>query len=183
MSGCTSLQLYYTKPPIETAGKGAVSLIVHDQRPPDEGGKEPMKVGVVRNAFGMPFAMKATNTEPSRILKELTSDCLKAAGYKPVDQSDTIPQLHIYLKSFWSDGYQMSRTSMDVMLELKKTVTSPALWSHSLLSDSVVMWTAGTSPMEKGFHQVLEDAKQKMIAQFKDPKFAAAYKSLCPGVK
>jgi hypothetical protein len=142
-----------------------------------------MQVGVVRNAFGMPFAMKATNTEPSRILKELTSDCLKAAGYKPVDQSDNIPQLHIYLKSFWSDGYQMSRTSMDVMLELKKTVTSPALWSHSLLSDSVVMWTAGTSPMEKGFHQVLEDAKHKMIFQFKDPKFAAAYKSACPGMK
>jgi hypothetical protein len=34
--------------------------------------------------------------------------------------------------------------------------------------------------MEKGFHQVLEDAKQKMIAQFKDQKFAAAYKSIYP---
>jgi len=180
MSGCTSLQLYYTKPPFEMTGKGTVSLIMHDQRPPDEGGKEPMQVGVIRNAFGMPFAMKATNTEPSKILKELALDCLKAAGYEPIDQSDNVPQLHLFLERFWSDGYQMSRTSMKVMMELRKSASSPVLWSHSLLSDTVVMWTAGTGPMEKGFHQVLEDAKQRMIIQFKDKKFAAAYKSIYP---
>jgi hypothetical protein len=161
-------------------GKGTVSLIMHDQRLPDEGGKEPMQVGVIRNAFGMPFAMKATNTEPSKILKELALDCLKAAGYEPIDQSDNVPQLHLFLERFWSDGYQMSRTSMKVMMELRKSASSPVLWSHSLLSDTVVMWTAGTGPMEKGFHQVLEDAKQRMIIQFKDKKFAAAYKSIYP---
>lgn len=178
MSGCTSLQLYYTKPPFETTIKGSISVVLNDKRPAEEGGKDPAQVGVVRNTFGMPFPMKATNTEPSKIVKELVSDCLKAAGYEPVDQSENVPQLHVFLESFWSDGYQASRTSMQLLMELKKSSTSPALWSQPLLSDAVVMWTAGTGPMEKGYHQVLEDAKRKMITHFKDSKFTAAYQSL-----
>ena len=178
MNGCTSLQLHYTKPPFETTIKGSISVVLNDKRPAEEGGKEPMQVGVVRNAFGMPFPMKATNTEPSKIVKELVSDCLKAAGYNSVEQSENVPQLHVFLESFWSDGYQMSRTSMKLLMELRKSPTSPALWSQPLLSDAVVMWTAGTGPMEKGYNQVLEDAKQKLITYFKDSKFTAAYQSL-----
>lgn len=178
ISGCTSLELSYTKPPFETTIKGPISVILNDKRPADEGGKEPMQVGVVRNAFGMPFPMKATNTEPSKIVKELVSDCLKAAGYESVEQSENVPQLHVFLESFWSDGYQMSRTSMQLLMELKKSSTSPALWSQPLLSDAVVMWTAGTGPMEKGYNQVLEATKKKMITEFKGPKFTAAYQSL-----
>ena len=178
MGGCTSLQLYYKKPPFETTIKGSISVVLNDKRPAEEGGKEPTQVGVVRNAFGMPFPMKAANTEPSKIVKELVSDCLKAAGYESVEQAENVPQLHVFLESFWSDGYQASRTSMQLLMELRKSPTSPALWSQPLLSDTVVMWTAGTGPMEKGYNQVLEDAKQKLITHFKDSKFTAAYQSL-----
>jgi hypothetical protein len=43
ISGGTSLELYYPKPPFETTNKGPISGVMHDQRPAEEVGKESAK--------------------------------------------------------------------------------------------------------------------------------------------
>ena len=85
LNGCsTTMKLNYTKPLIDTANnidKGKISVVVNDQRPPEEGKNDPTRVGTIRNTFGMPFPLKAdAERQPPKVIKELVSDCLRASA-------------------------------------------------------------------------------------------------------
>jgi len=179
ISGCaTSMSLRYEKPKFEAVNKGKIHVVVNDQRPPDEGGKEPARVGTIRSGVGMPFPLRASDgREPTKVLKELVSDCLKAAGYEVVEQINTVPQLYVVLKSFWCDGYQYSRAWMTMSAELKSHINSQSVWHHEFESNAGIVSTVGYGPFENGINTMLEDAKQKLIAQFKDSKFQNNFKS------
>lgn len=179
ISGCaTSMSLRYEKPSFEMMNKGKICVVVNDQRPSEEGGSDPTRVGTIRNNFGMPFPLRSSvGREPPKVIKELVSDCLKAAGYEVVDQSNNVPQLYIALQSFWCDGYQYNKVWMTMATELKNNTNSPPVWHYEFESNAGVIWTVGYGPFDEGFNRMLEDAKQKLIAQFKDSKFHNNFKS------
>jgi hypothetical protein len=178
--GCSNtMRLQYVKPPLKEMNKGKVYVVVDDQRLPDRGGDDPTRVGTIRNTFGMPFPLKASaNREPSKVIQELISDCLKAAGYEISEQPDKVPQLHVALQAFWSDGYQHSRIGTTIPVELKKDRNSKPVWQHIFESNIGVTWKAGYGPFDRGINSMLEEVKNKMIAEFEDPSFYKSLKSL-----
>jgi hypothetical protein len=175
--GCSStMRLRYDRPPSSETNKGEISVLVTDQRPPNRGGSQPLRVGTVRNTFGMPFPLKASaDREPPKVAAELVSDCLKAAGYRVVQGSGGIPQLHVLLQTFWTDGYQRSRMGLTMPMKLGGDEGSAPAWSYLLDANIGVTWTAGYRQFDRGFSKLLEDAKHKLIAEFNDPRFRSSY--------
>ena len=180
INGCaTSMSLRYEKPSFEMMNKEKISVVVDDQRPSGEGGNDPTRVGTIRNNFGMPFPLRASaGREPTKVLKELFSDCLKAAGYEVVEQAEPVPQMNVLLKSFWCDGYQYNSVWMTMSLELKSSKQDKPLWTLDFESSDGIVWTAGYGPFDEGFNRMLEKAKQSLITHFKDLKFQSSFKSL-----
>ena len=180
VSGCSNtMRLRYVKPPFKEMNKGVIYVVVDDQRSPEKGGNDPTRVGTIRNTFGMPFPLQSSvDREPSKVIKELVSDCLKAAGYKISGQPDSAPQLHVVIEKFWSDGYQHSRIWTKIPVELKKDEHSQPVWKHIFESNIGVTWKAGYGPFDKGINSMLEEVKNKMITEFKNRKFNKKLKSL-----
>jgi hypothetical protein len=176
VNGCsTSMKLKYVKPPFKEMNKGEIYVVIDDQRLPERGGNDPMVVGTIRNTFGMPFSLKSSaDREPTKVIKELVSDCLNTAGYKISGKPDSVPQLRVVLQAFWSDGYQQSRIWTKIPVELKKDEKSQPVWKHIFESNIGVTWSAGYGPFNKGINRLLEDVKNKMITEFKKPSFSLA---------
>jgi hypothetical protein len=176
LNGCsTTMKLNYTKPPIDAMNKikkGAISVIVNDRRPPEEGKNDQTRVGTIRNTFGVPFPLRAdADRQPPKVIKELVSDCLKASGYEVVESSNDVVHLFVDLRSFWSDGYQYNKMYMAMITELKNNPNASPVWSYELKSDAAVPWTIGYGQMDKGFTKLLEDAKKKLMDQFESSEF------------
>ena len=159
--------------------KGNIYVVIDDQRPPDEGGNDPCRVGTIRNTFGMPFPLKSSaDREPSKVIRELVSDCLQAAGYRVAELPDSVPELHVMLRSFWSDGYQHSRIWTEIAMELKKDNSSQPVWKHIFESNIGATWTVGYGPFNKGINSMLEEVKDDMITEFEDQRFNESLESL-----
>ena len=66
------MKLNYTKPPIDTMNKiskGTISVVVDDQRPPEEGKIDHTRVGTIRNTFGVPFPLRADeDRQPPKVI-------------------------------------------------------------------------------------------------------------------
>ncbi len=180
VSGCsTTMKLHYVKPPFKEMNKGEIYVVIDDQRPPEKGGNDPTRVGTIRNTVGMPFSLKSSaDREPSSVIKELVSDCLKTAGYKISEQPYSKAQLHVVLKMFWSDGYQHSKMWTKISAELKKDEHSQPVWEHLFESNIGVTWKTGYGPFDKGINSMLEEVKNKMITEFNAPRFNKSLKSL-----
>jgi hypothetical protein len=176
----TTMKLRYEKPPFEEMSKGRVYVVVNDKRLPDRGGTDPTRVGTIRNNLGMPFPLNSSeDREPTKVINELISDCLKAAGYSVVERPDDVPLMDVTLQSFWSDGYQHSRMWTEIPTELKRDKDSSPVWRCTFQSNMGITWMApGYGPFDDGFSKMLEDVKQQMIFQFKDPKFSDSMNSL-----
>jgi hypothetical protein len=180
VGGCTSgLMLQYDKPPFKDMNKGVLNVVIDDQRPPEQGGDEPLRVGTIRNAFGMPFSLNASEErEPSKVIKELVTDCLKASGYKVAEKPGSMPQMHVVLKTFWSDGYQHSRAWTSIPVALKKDGQSKPVWEHTFEANTGATWTVGAGPIEEAIDFMLEEVKAKMLIEFKSKKFNKGVRSL-----
>jgi hypothetical protein len=175
-----AMQLAYPKPPAAEFNQGEISVVLDDQRVPERGGNDPLVVGIARNAVGMPFDIKASpQREPSKVVKELISECLMASGYKVVDESQKAPRLHAVLKVFWSDGYQHSRMGMRMPMALKKPAQSAAVWNYDLDINTGFTWkSAGFSQFNAGFNKMLEEARDALLEQFQDSQFEKRYRRL-----
>ncbi|MGH0035392.1 MAG: hypothetical protein ACQGVK_10240 [Myxococcota bacterium] len=180
-SGCSSMRLRYQEPPPATSTIGEIALVVSDLRPPGNGGDDPLRVGTIRNTFGMPFPLKAQpSRNPSVVVEELVGDCLEASGYRVVAASEGVPQLHAALMGFWTDGYQHSRMILDLPLELRRDADSPPIWSHDVSSNTGVTWSVGYGQFDRGFTAMLEEARNDLLAQLGSPDFRESYQSLGP---
>jgi len=176
--GCSKMSLRYTKPPVESMNKGKISVVVNDNRPSDKTGGNLKRIGTIRNTFGMPFPLEAGDgREPPKVIKELFSDCLEAAGYEVLEPSETVPKLFVNLNSFWSDGYQYSRMWITTVAELKRDVHSDVFWKKEIESSTGVTWKVGYGPFNKAFNKLLEDMKIKLITIFEGPEFFSSVKS------
>lgn len=180
VSCSNAMQLAYPKPQPKMPVKGEVSVKLVDQRIPERGGDEPLKVGIVRNTVGMPFPLMASpEREPTKVMRELLSDCLEASGYKVVDASLQVPQLHAVLKVFWSDGYQHSRMGLLMPIELKGQTGGISLWSSAVNINTGKTWgMGGFSQFNGAFNKMLEEAKDDLLDKFAKPDFEEAYLSL-----
>ena len=96
-NGCAStMDLHYEKPPIKEMNRGDIFVVVNGQRPAEEGGNDPTRVGTIRNTFGMPFPLNSrADRDPSTVIKQLVTDCLKASGYNVSEQPSNAPQLYV----------------------------------------------------------------------------------------
>ena len=180
MACSNALRLSYQTPDPASSKIGNIILVLDDQRDPNRGGNEPLVIGNARNGFGMPFKIKAApQREPSRVLRELISSCLAAAGYDVVDESNTAPMIHVKLKSFWSDGYQHHRMWLKMETELvKKIGSSPAWMSFTDVNEGFTVRTAGFEQMNAGFDKMLETTKKKLLTDFNLKEFYEAYMSI-----
>jgi hypothetical protein len=180
VSCSNAMQLAYPKPQPLVPVKGEVSVKIDDQRISERGGDEPLKVGIVRNTFGMPFALMASpDREPTKVMRELLSDCLAASGYKIVDASPQTPQLHAVLKVFWSDGYQHSRMGLLMPIALKRVADTASPWNYTVDINTGKTWgMGGFSQFNGAFNKMLEEAKDDLLEQFAKPEFEEAYLSL-----
>jgi hypothetical protein len=178
--GCTTtMSLYYDKPPYTESNRGNICVVVEDQRSPGWGGDEPMRVGTIRNGVGMPFALNASaGREPTKAIKELVSDCLKATGYNVSDQTESVPQIRVVIKEFWTDGYHHQRIWSVLPTQLKMNNQASPTWKHTFESSHGVTWTAGYGPFEDGINRMMEDLKAKMLTTFNAPEFNDSLKSL-----
>jgi hypothetical protein len=175
--GCTTtMSLQYAKPPAEMMNRGSIVVVVNDQRPPEEGGNEPMRVGTIRNTFGMPFALNAKSDRmPKKVIQELVSDCLVAAGYEISNNQSNVPILEVGLQSFWGDGYQYNKIWSKIHMALKKNGNSVPRWEQTVESTTGVVWTVGYGPFDDGINTMLEDLKKQILTTFKDPKFQSEF--------
>ena len=178
-NGCsTTMKLKYTKPPINHLDNGVISVVVNDQRSPEEGKIDHTRVGTIRNTFGVPFALRADeDRQPPKVIKELVSDCLKASGYDVGESSQKAAHLNIELRSFWSDGYQYNKMYIAMLMELRKDPNAPPVWSNELKSDATVIWTMGYGQIDKGFTKLLEETKEKLMALFGSSEFQDSLKT------
>ena len=180
-SGCGGgMRLSYQSPPPGAADKGVISVVMDDRRPAKRGGDDPLVVGTLRNAFGMPFPVKtAPNRDPSKVVAQLISECLQAAGYRVVDESTPAPQLSATLEQFWSDGYQHNRLWVHMPLELKGRGGSASVWSKALkVNEGWTAKSAGFSQMNSGYNKLLETTKNELLREFNSAQFRAKYQSL-----
>lgn len=178
LTGCSGgMQLHYGKPSIGQMDKGSIHVVIDDQRTPDRGGNNPMRVGTIRNSVGMPFALKARKTrEPSTVVKQLVTDCLQSAGYSTIAGSGSGGHLNVILQDFWSDGYQHSRAWIHIKVQLREDPQAPVVWEHTFQSNQGLNWTVGYGPFNKAINKMLEDIKTQMISEFQDSKFDNAFK-------
>jgi uncharacterized lipoprotein YajG len=125
--GCsTTMKLNYTKPPINQLDNGIIRVVVNDQRPPEEGKIDYTRVGIIRNTFGVPFALRADkNREPPKVIEGLVSDFFNASGYDVGESSQNAGHLNIELRSFWSDGYQYNKMYIAMLMKLRKDPNAP----------------------------------------------------------
>jgi hypothetical protein len=172
-SGCaTTMSLQYAKPDAAAQSRGSLTVVVEDQRSAEETGGDPTRVGTIRNTFGMPFPLRCNpDRKPPLVINELVSDCLGAAGYQVVGKKAGVPQLHVALKSFWSDGYQHSRMWLVMSTALMKDKKSQPLWQSDFESNVGVTWTVGYGKFDQGFTDLLEDTKKQLISKFNSRKF------------
>lgn len=179
-SGCSStMKLRYERPPAAAGTTVDIGLVVEDGREPARGGNDPVRVGTIRNTFGMPFPLKASPArEPAQVVRELLSDCLAASGFRVVEPTPSTPRLHATLLTFWTDGYQHSRMILSVPMQLQAKEGATPAWSHELDSNTGVTWTAGYGQFDRGFTAMLEEAKGQLLAEFGSPAFRDAYRSL-----
>lgn len=179
-SGCAStMSLNYAKLPDVEQTRGAISVIVVDERSADEIGGDTSRVGTIRNTFGMPFALRSEpDRKPPKAIKELVSDCLRASGYAVSENAVGAPLMQVALNSFWSDGYQHSRMWLKMVVELKKDSNSQPFWQRDFESNVGITWTVGYGKFDQGFTDLLEDAKQQLIKTFEDSKFRKSYISI-----
>jgi hypothetical protein len=63
-------------------------------------------------------------------------------------------------------------------VELKKDEHSQPVWKHIFESNIGVTWGVGYGTFDKGINSMLEEVKNKMIIEFKNPKFNKKLKSL-----
>jgi len=180
LTSCSStMSLRYEKPIMMEKNKGDIYVAIEDQRVPEKGGDEPLVVGAIRNSVGMPFPLNASpDREPSKVIKEMVSDCLNAAGYTVADNPDGVPHLSVVLEEFWSDGYQHSRIWTKIPAELKKDENSKPVWVYLFESNIGVTWKTGYGPFDQGINSMLDDVKYKMLTEFKDPGFHKSLNSL-----
>ncbi len=178
VSAC-GFELSYTKPSNLPAGGKPVVLILLDKRPQDHGGSEPMSVGNVRNAYGMPFSIDVDNPVPAKTIKSLVSDSLKSAGYEPVQEGQNAPELTATITNMWFDGYVGYNANLAITLELKRVSSSRVMWNDKVSSDDVetAVWGSPYDAAQDAYTKVMDSDMQKMIDLFKDQKFTDAYNS------
>jgi hypothetical protein len=179
LSCSNALQLTYQKPPTAGAMKGPLYLKVDDARPADKGGDKPLTVGIVRSGFGIPYdIMAASHREPAIVAKEMISECLMSAGYQVVSDP-SVPHMSAQLTSFWSDGYVHNRIVMKMPLDLKKSADTAPAWTYDLdVNTGFTPMGAGFSQFNRGYNQMLNEAKDKLLEQFKSTEFEGQYRKL-----
>jgi hypothetical protein len=93
---------------------------VTDSRDAKTGGKNPVQVGVMRNTYGMPFAIDNAGKEPiAQFFKDMLNDASKEVGLD-VTNDGSAPVLSMDITSFWCDGYS-GIYKVDVALTVKLT--------------------------------------------------------------
>ena len=104
MLGCSStMKLRYEPPPSAAGSSSELAVVLVDGRSPDRGGADPLRVGTIRNAFGMPFPLKASESrEPSKVVETLLAECLAASGYRVVEARPGVARLRATLLTFWT---------------------------------------------------------------------------------
>lgn len=110
--------------------------------------------------------------------KRLWKALIKATGYAVAAQPSDVPQLHVAIKSFWSDGYQHQRIWTILPTELKQDKLSKPVWEHTFEIGLGANWTVGYGPFDEGINRMLEDLKAEMLTTFNDPEFYNSIKSL-----
>ncbi len=175
--GCAGIQLSYERPAAAEDRYGPVEVVLEDARVAGKGGGEPYVVGQLRNAFGMPFDVEAApDREPSKVVRELISECLRASGFRVVDASSGAPQLFARLDQFWSDGYQHNRLWLDLHLELRPATGGRPVWSDVMnVNEGWTAKTAGFSQMNSGYRKLLESARDDLLLRFQDREFRRQY--------
>ncbi len=180
LSGCSRrMNLIYPKPPFGEMNRGEIGMVVKDERPAKEGGNNPDLIGQVRSGVGIPSGVYAKqDKDPSKVVKELISDCLKAAGYKVVDRPGRVPTIYAVLQEFWGDGYMHYKMSLTIPVELKKGENSRSVWSETVKSKGGVTLMWGPSELNKGYRSMLEDATRQFTLKFQSPEFQSSYRSI-----
>ncbi len=180
LNGCSrTMKLVYSKPSFGEMDRGKIHVVLKDERAPKRGGNEPTRVGTLRGGFGNPFAVwSRVDREPVKVVRELISDSLMAAGYKVVDQPEGVPKIYATLQEFWCDGYAGYKMTLKVPMDLKQGENSAPVWNYSLNSKGRVFVQWGPGDLNKGYKRMLEDAVQQLTAQFQSPGFHNSYRSI-----
>lgn len=129
-SGCLATVKYTERWKPSAPLPGSVNLELIDQRPEDQGLKNPRQVGIVRGGYGNPAPFEiAEETRLVELVRRALVDALHGAG---VEASLKNPlTLKATLLRFWLDGYVGYTADAEVLLELVDAA-GVTLWSQKV---------------------------------------------------
>ncbi|MFH1434387.1 MAG: hypothetical protein ABIJ56_01600 [Pseudomonadota bacterium] len=180
-AGCAPrYNLLYTSPPAGAMNQGDIAVEVVNQRPGDKGGANPFMLGQVRNAFGVPIRklIAREDREPTVLVKTMVSECMAAAGYRPVEPTAGIPKVTVALTSFWCDGYTNYTMTMNANMTLANADGSGATWAETLVAVGNRTIIMHEKELENGFQMMLNNAVTQLIQKFQSPQFKNAIASM-----
>lgn len=123
LAACSSMYqtaISYTPsaPPLPP-GSRTVSLTVVDERPPEEGGKDPARVGTIRSDVGIPAGMHESSPDaPRRHVEAATRDGLALAGLAVAEGAPETAEVRI--RRLWMDGYSTYTAKLEGTLTIRK---------------------------------------------------------------
>lgn len=146
----------------------SVALEVVDQRPEDEGARNPRQVGIVRGGYGNPAPFEVPEkTLVTETVRKALVDALHGAG---VEASLKAPlTLKGKLTRFWMDGYVGYAAQVEVQLELVDSV-GVTLWSQKVEgheAGAVFSFGAASELLNVALDHLASDAN----ARFKEDAF------------
>ena len=167
-TGCGATLKYAERWKPEAPLQASVLLEVVDQRPEDEGAKNPRQVGIVRGGYGNPAPFEvAEKTLVIETVRKALVDALHGAG---VEASLKAPlTLKAKLTRFWMDGYVGYSAQVEVQLELVDAV-GVTLWSQKVEgheAGAVFSFGAASELLNTALAHLASDAN----ARFKEEAF------------
>lgn len=101
-----------------------VRVEVADERPPNEGGGDPSRIGTVRGGFGNPFDLR--DKDPNAVINlvgDATSDALASCGVGV--RPDAPERVVARILKLWEDGYMGYEASVVVDLAVVDASGAP----------------------------------------------------------
>lgn len=176
LSGCSGMYTTSIASPargvVPPSGAPSVTLSVSDQRPANEGGKDPRRVGTIRALAGNGAGMREESPDAVRRLVEVaTVDGLAASGVASAPGQPAT--LEVGVRKFWMDGYASYTAEMEGTLSLKKD--GAVIWTRALKATATGEQPRSASEMfNRVWGWTLDKWRDEVARAAAEPAFLAA---------
>jgi hypothetical protein len=174
-SAAQKCKFEYEKPEDRGAGGTAIAVTFENARPEEEGGDDPVEIGVVRSTVGIPWRLEAKKGDVTTLVPAYFSDVLRASGYDAhVGDGDGLPRLHVILEELWCFGHTHYEISIKARMQLFPAGATAPAWEQSVESMAGVTLVMSVAEMKEGYEEAFALALPKLTEMFGSEEFGKA---------